>query len=67
MARGEVTIKVVPVLSATKIAGVAKDVSISQDPTLLSLYINQNRPASHDVIEVDFRGPRPIVIYREHA
>ena len=65
MARGEVTIKVVPTLSATNEAGVDKDVNIIQDPALLSLYINHNRPASHDVIEVDFRGPRPIVIYRE--
>ena len=63
MARGEVVITVVPHTSAS--AG--GDVNIIQNPNLLSQYINDNRPTNHDVIEVDFRGPKPIVIYREHA
>jgi len=67
MARGEVKIITVPVLSATNTGGVDSDVNILQNPALLTEYINHNRPASHDVIEVDFRGPRPIVVYRQHA
>tara|TARA_E500000318_G_C3513571_1_gene193363 strand:+ start:627 stop:818 length:192 start_codon:yes stop_codon:yes gene_type:complete len=63
MARGDVSITVVPTTSANG----DSEVNIIQDTTLLAQYINDNRPASHDVIEVDFRGPRPIVIYRQHA
>ena len=62
MARGDVTITVVPVTSAHD----GGTVNIIQNTNLLAQFINENRPANHDVIEVDFRGPRPIVIYREH-
>ena len=67
MARGDIKIIVVPTLSASNVGGVAKDVNILQDPALTTEYINDNKPSGHEVIEVDYRGPRPIVIYREHA
>ncbi len=63
MARGDVSITVVPTTSANG----SSEVNIIQDTTLLAQYINDNKPANHDVLEVSFRGPRPIVIYREHA
>jgi|TARA_R110000787_G_scaffold84628_2_gene181309 hypothetical protein len=65
MAVGNVKIIVVPTLSATNIAGVDKDVNILQDPALTSEYINQNMPANHIVADIDYRGPRPIVVYRQ--
>tara|TARA_R110000772_G_scaffold193316_1_gene304220 strand:- start:42 stop:233 length:192 start_codon:yes stop_codon:yes gene_type:complete len=63
MARGDVSITVVPTTSANG----TSEVNIIQDTTLLAQYINDNRPTGYDIIEVDFRGPRPIAIYREHA
>ena len=62
MARGDVKITIVPATTALH-TGEANFTSES----LLTQFVNDNRPANHDVIEVDFRGPRAIIIYREHA
>jgi|TARA_R110000787_G_scaffold79296_1_gene173431 Flp pilus assembly protein TadG len=61
MAVGDISITVVPVLSTTSTG----DKNILTNTTLLAQYINENRPANHIVADVSFRGPRPIVTYRQ--
>jgi len=61
MAVGDVKITVVPPTSATATG----ELSISSSESMLTKYINDNRPTNHIVMEVDFRGPRPIIIYRQ--
>ena len=61
MAVGDISITVVPVLST----GGSGDINIIQNTTLLAQFINENRPANHIVDKIDFRGPRPIAIYRQ--